>query len=174
MSEGLRDSAVDHLNEALELLQEGKYKEALEKLEKAEEISRQAEADDIFLYIQTIKGYLMQNLGDYEEALKIHTLSLKASEELLSKDYGNELSLLIIQLNLDAIGTLGNIFYEMGRFLQAKNCYETHLSIYEKLLTNDPDNVVYQSDVGATLNNLGNLLKNMAASKMQRTDTKKR
>ncbi len=121
MSESLRDSAVRSFSkESLDLMQKGKPEEALKELEKAEESAQKAEANDIFLYVQTIKGHLMQTLGAYEEALKIHTFSLKATEELLSTDSDNELYQSILQMNLDAIGTLGNLFYNMGRFLQDK------------------------------------------------------
>ena len=49
----------------------------------------------------------------------------------------------------------------MGRIEEAKQRYEKALEMYEKLLKNDPENVAYQSYVGMTLNNLGNLLSNM-------------
>ena len=49
----------------------------------------------------------------------------------------------------------------MGCIEDAKKRYEKSLDISQKLLNNDPENVVYQSDVGGTLNNLGNLLSNM-------------
>jgi hypothetical protein len=79
--------AVNHLDEALSLMQEGKHKEASKKLEQAEEPSLKAEAYDVFLYVRTIKGHLMHTLGAYDEALKIHSLNLKSAENLLSKDY---------------------------------------------------------------------------------------
>ena len=49
----------------------------------------------------------------------------------------------------------------MGGIEDAKERYEKALDIYEKLLNNDHENVSYQSNVAMTLNNLGNLLKNM-------------
>ena len=163
MSGHLRDSAVKYLNEAFELMQEGKYKEALEELEKADEAAQKAEANDIYLYVQTIKGQLMQTTGAFEEALKIHIFSLKSAEELISKDHEKEPYNSIFQMNLNAIFELGSLFYNMEHFLQAKNCYELHLSIYEKLLKTDSENVVYQSSIAKTLNNLGNLLKKMGS-----------
>jgi len=161
MSESLRDSAITSFNEALELMQKGQNKEALKALEKAEEAADQAEAYDIFLYIQALKGHLMQAIGAYEEALNIHSLILKAAEELLSKDPDNELYQSILQMNLDGIINLGNLFYNMGRFLQAKNYYESHLLISQELFEKDLENVTYQSSVATTLNNLGNLLSDM-------------
>jgi tetratricopeptide (TPR) repeat protein len=145
MSECLRDLSVEHLNEALKLMRGGKHKEASKDL----------------LYVQAIKGYLMQILGAYEEASKILFLNLKTTEELFSKDPDNELYHSIFQMNLDSIFTLGRLFNNKGLFLQAKNCYELHISTFQNLLKTDPKNVAYQSDVAMTLNNLGNLLRNM-------------
>jgi tetratricopeptide (TPR) repeat protein len=169
MSESLRDSAVNHLNEALSLMLEGKQKEASKNLEQAEETSLKAEAYDIFLCVQTEKGHLMKTLGAYEEALKIHSLTLKSTEDLLSKDPYNELYQSIFQMNLDAIGTLGNHFFKTGRFIQTKNCYELHLSISQKLLQNDTENVAYQSDVAKTFNDLGTFF----SEKGQKEEAKK-
>jgi hypothetical protein len=59
-----------------------------------------AKEEDLFLYVQTVKGHLMQNLGEYEEALKIHFLTLKIAEELFSKDHCEEIYLPILQMNL--------------------------------------------------------------------------
>jgi len=47
----------------------------------------------------------MQVLGAYEEALKIHSLALKVTEELLSKDPDNKLYQSSLQMNLDEIAT---------------------------------------------------------------------
>ncbi|KKH45202.1 hypothetical protein EO93_14085 [Methanosarcina sp. 1.H.A.2.2] len=157
----MRDSAIDHFNETISLMQKGQPREALEELEKAEEAAKRAKTNDILLNVQTLKGLIMQTIGAYEEALKIHSLALKATEELLSKDPGNKSYQSNLQMNLDEIFKIGNHFYKMGRFLQAKNCYELHLLISQKLLETDKENVTYQSDVGGTLNNLGILLSDM-------------
>ncbi|MDR7665466.1 tetratricopeptide repeat protein [Methanosarcina sp. Z-7115] len=161
MSESLRDSAKRHLKKASQLVQKEKNTEALIELEKAEEAVKRVKANDILLYAQTLKGCIMQTVGAYEEALKIHSLALKKTDEFLSKDPDNKLCQSSFQMNLDAVFDIGNIFYEMGRFRQAKNCYGLHLFISQKLLKTDPENVAYQLDVAMTLNNLGNLLWNM-------------
>mgnify|MGYP000889073102 FL=1 len=103
----------------------------------------------------------MQVIGAYEEALNIHSFAIEVAEELLINDPDNEFYQSILQMNLDEIITLGNLFYNTGLFLQAKNCYELHLLISQNLLENDPENLSYQSDVAMTLNNLGNLLSDM-------------
>ena len=54
MSESLRDSAISLVNEALELMEIDHDREALKTLEKAKEAADKAEANDIFLYIQTL------------------------------------------------------------------------------------------------------------------------
>jgi len=104
-------------------MQKGKFKEALKELEKAEESAQKAKADDIFLSLQTIKGHLMQTLGEHEEALKIYSLAIKATEDLLSKDPENEYYQSSLQMNFDAIFTLGNLSHSKGLFLEAKNFY---------------------------------------------------
>ena len=78
MSGSLRDSAERHFQKTLSLMQKGKPEEALKELEKAEEAAKKAKANDIFLYVQTLKGHLMQTVGAYEEALKIHISCLKS------------------------------------------------------------------------------------------------
>ena len=56
---------------------------------------------------------------------------------------------------------LGTLLSDMGRIEEAKQRYEAALEIYKTLLSNDLDNVGYQSYVGTTLNNLGTLLSDM-------------
>ncbi len=158
MSRLLRDSAERHVKKAIQLMQKDDQENALKELELAEKDAKKAKANDIFLNAQTIKGYIIRVLGAYEEALKIHVLSLKAIEESLFKDPANEFYQSIFQANLEEIGTLSDIFHSTGHFLQAKSCYELSLSIYTKLLNNEPENVEYQLSVAATLNDLGNLL----------------
>jgi tetratricopeptide (TPR) repeat protein len=103
----------------------------------------------------------MQILGEHEEALKIHSFTLKITEKILLEDPDNEFYQSIFQMNLNSVGTLRNLFYNMGRFLQVKNCYELHLSIFQNLLLKYPENIAYQSYVEETLNDLGALLSDM-------------
>ncbi|HEY3360503.1 MAG TPA: tetratricopeptide repeat protein [Methanosarcina sp.] len=158
MSRLLRDSAERHVKKTIQLMQKGTQDEALKELELAEKDSKKAKANDIFLNAQTIKGRIMQTAGACEEALKIHSFVLKATEEFLSKDPDNEFYQSIFQTNLEAIGILSDIFHRTGHFIQAKNCYELSLSIYTKFLDNEPENIEYQLSVAVILNNLGNLL----------------
>ena len=117
-------------------------------MKKPKNAAQKAKADDIFLSLQTIKGHLMQTLGEHEEALKIYSLAIKATEDLLSKDPDNEYYQSSLQMNFDAIFTLGNLSHSMGRFLEAKDFYELNLSIFQKFLKTDPENVTYQSYSG--------------------------
>ncbi len=142
-------------------MQKGKFTEALKELEKAEEDAQQAKAGDIFLSLQTIKGQLMQTLGEHEEALKIYSFAIKTAEDLLSKDPDNEYYQSSLQMNFDAIFTLGNLSHSMGLFLEAKDFYELNISIFQKVLTTDPENALYQLYTGTALNNLGNLFFDM-------------
>ena len=144
MPRNLRDSAERHLQKTLALMKNGQSKEALKVLQKAEKAAVKAEAYDLLLYIQTVKGQLMQDLGKYEEALKIHFLTLKNTEEFFSKDPHDELCQQIIQMNLKSIFALGYYLHNTGRFPQAQNFYERSLLISQKLLKTDSKNVVYR------------------------------
>jgi tetratricopeptide (TPR) repeat protein len=148
-------------SKAIKLIQKGKNKEALVELRKAEEAAKKAKANDILLQVQSTKGHLMQTLGAYEEALIIYFHIIKVAEEVLSKDPNDEHYKSILQINLEPVFVLGGIFHNIGNFIQAKNCFELHLSIYQKLLKIDPENLTYQSGVAGTINDLGNLLSDM-------------
>jgi CHAT domain-containing protein len=158
MTESLRDLAAYHFNEARELIKQNQPNEALKDLKIAEEIALKEKANDIFLLSRTAEGQIMQTLGEYKKAFKIHALSLQAAEKLLSNDSDNELFRSIFQTNLSAIATLGNLFYDMGFLLQAQSCYELYALISKILPEKNRENVSYQSSVGTNLMNLGNLL----------------
>ena len=52
------------------------------------------------------------------------------------------------------IGTLGNLYYNLGRFKEAEKCYEDALKLYVELAKKDENYLKY---VAGVLNNLGNL-----------------
>ena len=90
MSGSLRDSAIDHFNETISLMQEGQNKEALEELEKAEEAAKQAEASDVLLSIMSIKGELLLSLGALDEAVRVCGFASNFFADIISKDPENE------------------------------------------------------------------------------------
>ncbi len=160
-SEQLREEAGKNLQETLNLMQNGQLEEALEFLQKAEEAAQKAEANETLFYALSIKGQLMQMLGRYEEALKFYSIASNASVKLLSKYPRNKHCLSNIQMNLYNIGNLGNLFFNKGRFLKAKNCYEKGLSISQKYLESHCEEEFHQSYLGWILSSLGELLRNM-------------
>jgi tetratricopeptide (TPR) repeat protein len=114
----MRGIATKRFEKTLSLTKKGKLKEALIELEKAEEAAKKADAYDLYLSLQTVKGHIMQNSGEPEEAMKIYSFALEAAEDVLSKDPDNEFYQSMVKTNLEAIFTLGGIFHSMGRFLQ--------------------------------------------------------
>lgn len=161
MPRNLRDSAERHFQKALILMKNGKYKEALKVLKKAEETASKAGAYDLFLYIQTVKGQLMQDSGEYEEAMKVHFFILTNTEKLLSEEPYNEFYLQIVQMSLKSVFALGNVFHKMGRFSEAKSCFELNLLVFYQLLKIEPNNLANQLYVAGTFNNLGAVLSDM-------------
>ncbi|HII01586.1 TPA: tetratricopeptide repeat protein [Methanosarcinaceae archaeon] len=161
MSRRLRDSAERNFKKTSQLIQKGQYEEALEILQKAEEISQQLKDDDILFRSYSVKGHLKQNMGEYEEALEIYVLALKANEKILSNDPYNKFYKESFQSNLKNVGTIGNILTKMRRYPQAKKSYEFGLEIAQKALISKTEDDFCQVYSATTLNNLGNLLRDM-------------
>ena len=63
------------------------------------------------------------------------------------------------------LNNLAILLIDMGRPEDAKIKYDRALEMRESLLSTDPENIVYQSQVATTLNNLGNLLSDMGRNK---------
>ncbi|KKG07023.1 tetratricopeptide repeat protein [Methanosarcina mazei] len=146
-------------------MQNGKFKEALNEIEKAEKpIKELNEPSDILLFWST-KGNLLYQINRYEEALNIYILALKTSENLLSKEPDNKIYQSVFMVSFIQVFVFGNTFHKMGRFLQAENCYEIHLAISQRLLKTSPKNISYQATLATTLNDFGGLLTNMGRFK---------
>ncbi|AKB31912.1 hypothetical protein MSSIH_1222 [Methanosarcina siciliae HI350] len=96
----------------------------------------------------------------YVEALKSLDNAAEVAKILLN-DPDNKFFQTKLKTNLSNTFTFGNFLYNTGRFPQAQNFYELSVLISQKLLETNAENVVYQSNVAITLNNLGTLLKNM-------------
>jgi|GEM_PF-911099 len=157
----LKQLAKNHISKVFELLEDGKQNEALKELEIVEDIAWKAKTGDILLFVLAIKADLMVVLGAHEEALNIYKIYLKIDDDTFFKFLGDEIYRSILQMNLDDVFNLGCIFYNMGCFLQAENCFEINLFISRKILKKDPRNVAYQSSLALTLNSLGVLLSDM-------------
>jgi len=160
-SEQLAEKAVKNFNESLKLVQAGKLEEALESLQEAEQVAREADDDTILLHALKSKGQILETLGRLEEALEAYTYALKTNEEFLESDSRNELYFTLLQVNMNNIGNLGNLFRKMGNSQASKQSYETGLEFCQKRLKYQPQNDYYQMYCGNTYNNLGELLAGM-------------
>jgi tetratricopeptide (TPR) repeat protein len=155
--EKLREAAVKHFNESLDLMKIGKYEEAFESLLKAENAAQEIKDGAILFHTLKVRGQLLQSLGRFEEALETYAFSLKTNEELLENDPANELYLDTLHMNLNNIGNLGNLFQKMNNFQSSQKCYEIGIEISQRRLNFQPENEFYQMYSGNTLNNLGEL-----------------
>ncbi len=160
-SEQSTEKAVKRFNESLDLIQVGKLEEALEFLPKAENAAYEAGNDAVLLHTLKLRGQILESLGRLEEALETYTFALKTNEELLETDPEDELYLDFLQMNLNNIGNLGNMFWRTGNSQSSKQSYETGIEICQKRLESQPENYFYQMYAGNTLNNLGELLAGM-------------
>jgi CHAT domain-containing protein len=165
MSESLKDLSIkhlQHLTELLKLIEVDSYREISKDLEQTEIASLTGEAYEIYYSILTINDEdLEQTIGTYDQDLEIHFLILKSIKELCLKDPDNELFQSIFHINLDAIHALGKFFEYRRLFIQAKKCYELHLSISQSILKAGLENVIYPTNIGETLYDLGILFLEM-------------
>jgi tetratricopeptide (TPR) repeat protein len=90
-----------------------------------------------------------QERGLFEDSLKNYLISLDIQEKLAKSDpfFNTWIS--------TTLNNLGALLSDMGKPEDARNSYERALKMRESLLSGDPGNVVYQSQVAMTLNNLG-------------------
>ncbi|MFY1112638.1 MAG: tetratricopeptide repeat protein [Methanosarcinaceae archaeon] len=161
--EKLREEAGNYFQETLNLMRSGKPEKALESLQKAEEAAQQAKADDILLHVMNIRGQLMLSIGALDEALEICGHASNLFAEILTQNPENDFVLQCLQMNLNNVGIAGNHFESMGHFPQAKDAYETGLSVSQKMLDLLPQDdfcIIYTAN---TLNNLGSLLFDMGS-----------
>lgn len=157
----LTEKAANRFNESLRLVQAGKLEEALESLQEAENIAREADYDVVLLHTLKSKGQVLESLGRLDEALETYTFALKTTEELLETDPSNEFYTVLLQTNMNNLGNLGNLFRKTGNSQASKQSYETGLEICQKRLKYQPQNDYYQMYCGNTYNNLGELLAGM-------------
>ncbi|MGB9927740.1 MAG: tetratricopeptide repeat protein [Methanosarcina sp.] len=156
--EKLREEAVACFNKTLDLMQEGETEKALESLERAEKIAQEIKDGVILFHTLKARGQLLQILGRFEEALEIYTFSLRMNEKFLVTYPENKLYLDTLQMNLNNIGHLGNLFQKDGKNELSQQAYEFGLEISKKRLGLEPENEFYQIYTGNTLNNFGELI----------------
>jgi len=153
----LTEKAARRFNESLRLVQEGKLEEALESLQEAEKIAREADYDVVLLHALKSKGQVLESLDRFDEAQETYIFALKTTEELLETDPKNEFYTVLLQTNMNNIGNLGNLLRQKGNFQASKQCYEIGLEICQKRLKYQPQNDYFRMYCGNTYNNLGEL-----------------
>ena len=66
-----------------------------------------------------------------------------------------------IETHNSVLVSLGNAYSALGKREEALTNYQTALKLRKNLLDSDPSNIIYQSDVAMTSNNIGALLDDM-------------
>ena len=137
MSRSLRDSAVNHFNETLSLMQKGKSIEALKALENAEKTAKLLLKDpeneffqanlQINLHNVFNLGYFLQSTGRFPQAQNFYELSFLISHKLLETDPENVAYQSDVAMTLNNLGAL---LSDMGRIDDAKERYEETLGIF--------------------------------------------
>jgi tetratricopeptide (TPR) repeat protein len=138
------DDAKQAVNRAVELYQQGKFKDALPLAEKANSILEKEFGPDheAAASTQTLLGHIYNALGDYPKAEPMYRKALDIYRNTAGPD-----SL----ATAAAMNNLGALYYHQGRYDLAEPLYKDALRIREKAL--GPDH----PDVAVCINNLAAL-----------------
>jgi tetratricopeptide (TPR) repeat protein len=98
--------AVDLSNKGIELMQQGRLKEAIDYFDKTLAI------DPSFAEILSMKGMVLQTMGRLDEALECYTNAIDINPEIL-----------------DAYNNMGIILKNQGKYKEAIECYDKALKV---------------------------------------------
>jgi tetratricopeptide (TPR) repeat protein len=163
------DYADAHSNLGNSLRDKGRLDEAIAEYRKAIAIDpKYAPAYSNLGGALSEKGRLDQAIAEYRKAIRIKpdnaevhlnlglVLVQKRDVEQAIGEFRQALQLK--PDNASALHSLGDALVPTGRASEAEKSYRQALAIRQRLVANFPDNADHQSNVGATLNNLAQLL----------------
>lgn len=158
MSRQAIDSAMRILGSIPDLIEKGDYTQALEKAEKAEKLAEKEKVPDIIQWALMAKGEALDAACRLEEALETYERALDLSADLFlevtEKIHHQEIL-------YDTIGKLGKTLDELDSVTKAQQVckkaekrFEKILAVYEKLLSNNPENSEYLFNYLKTMGNI--------------------
>ena len=99
-------------------------------------------------------GYLVEAIGNQENAIEVYQRAVKIREELVSANPSN----FRYQENLlTSYHTLGFLCENTNRESEAEELFKRILKIREKFVINNPENIQTQNDLAMAHNNLGRI-----------------
>jgi len=142
--------------DASSLIEKGKYKKALEKLDKAENLVGKAKRQDLLCRVLLQKGAVLFSMGKPDEGQNLYDKALdifRASD--LNEDEDS-----VIQ------STLSNTFRELARHFKmaesvenAEKCYRNEIKVYEILLEKNPEDDEPKMEIARAFAAIGDLYK---------------
>ena len=156
MSRQAEDLLNRNLKDISSLIEDKKYKKALEKLDKAENLAGKAKRLDLLCRVLLQKGAVLFSMGKPNEGQNLYDKALdifRASD--LNEDEDS-----VIQ------STLSNTFRELARHFKmaesvenAEKCYRNEIKVYEILLEKNPEDDEPKLEIARAFAAIGDLYK---------------
>ena len=154
MSRQAEDLLNRNLKDISSLIEDKKYKKALEKLDKAENLAGKAKRQDLLCRVLLQKGAVLFSMGKSDEGQNLYDKALdifRASD--LNEDEDSVLQ-----------STLSNTFRELARHFKmaesvenAENCYMNEIKVYEILLEKNPEDDEPKMEIARAFAAIGDL-----------------
>lgn len=159
MSRKLQDSAFRLLKKAAYDIDNDRYKQAFENLDKVEKIEKEVNNPEISYHLLFFKGFAKYRINELEESLSLFGKALEISWDLFSKEPEKEDYRSFMR---DTIGSIGDILLKFEDPIKAKEyispmkgTFEKVVLGFEKLLESDPENPEYLEDFLETIEHIG-------------------
>jgi tetratricopeptide (TPR) repeat protein len=154
MSRQAEDLLNRNLKDISSLIENKKYKKALEKLDKAENLAGKAKRQDLMCSVLLQKGAVLFSMDKPDEG---QTLYDKALDVFRTSDL-NEDENSVLQ------STLSNTFRELARHFKmegsvenAEKCYMNEIKVYEILLEKNPEDEEPELEIARAFDAIGDL-----------------
>ncbi|AKB75108.1 TPR-domain containing protein [Methanosarcina lacustris Z-7289] len=154
MSRQAEDLLNRNLKDISSLIEDKKYKKALEKLDKAENLAGKAKRQDLLCRVLLQKGEVLFSMHKPDEGQNLYDKALdifRASD--LNEDEDSVLQ-----------STLSNTFRELARHFKmaesvenAENCYMNEIKVYEILLEKNPEDDEPKMEIARAFAAIGDL-----------------
>ena len=156
MSRQAEDLLNRNLKDISSLIEDKKYKKALEKLDKAENLAGKAKRMDLLCRVLLQKGAVLFSMHKPDEGQNLYDKAL----DIFRTSNLNEEEDSVLQ------STLSNTFHELARHFKmaesvenAEKCYRNEIKVYEILLEKNPEDEDPKLEIARAFAAIGDLYK---------------
>ncbi len=163
MSKQTEDLLNRNLNDAFSLLETKKYKKALEKLDKAENLAEKLKSQDFLCQVLLQKGAVLMSMDKPDEGQAFYD---KALDILRTSDLDGEDSELQFTL-LKTLSQLAGHFKRTDSMENAEKCYLNKIKVHEILLEKNPEDTDNEIEIALINEAIGKLYERFKSEDME-------